>query len=266
MMKKAKALFAAAIIVIVAGASAVCLYLNDSGKLGFGENETVTDEYGVVQDAVNENYAQNDVKSDEPSSQQAENEENEADDIKNEEKVDTESLNEFLSTFSRLYFSQDREYDCQNADNYELLRFAFLYVTVFEGRDAIVTAYFDDEIGVYNGIEAADAKRIIDKFFSISISEQSVYTEQTYQFFMYRDGYFYTPAADGVGFTDITIVDSAVKSEDMISVAFTVYSDGVTTDMTSDEAKNSGTVFAKGSAQMCVEDGEYILMSYKVDF
>lgn len=265
-MKKAKALFTAGIIVIVAGASAVCLYLNDSGKLNFGETESVVQGNDVVQDKETEDSLDVGGNSAENLSRQSETENN--NDLQNKEEteeIDTVSLNEFLSTFSKLYFSQDRTYSQNDADGYELLRFAYLYATVYENREDIVTEYFDDDIGVYNGIKASRAQDIINKFFGIEISEESVYTEKTYQFFMYRDGYFYTPAADGVGFTDITVVDSAIKSGDTVSVFFTVYTDGVNTDMTAVQAKETGTVFAKGTAQLVAKDGEFTLTEYSID-
>lgn len=272
-MNKAKALFATGIIVIVAGVSAVCLYLNNSGKLSFGKDGDAVDNSEIVQDEDYGDNAENNGSHSENGDNDSADGYTEADgnNIKTEDeapedgdKVDITAVNEFLSTFSRLYFCENSEYSEDDPDMYELLKFAYLYAETSENGECTQTEFFNDDIGFYNGIKAEDAKRIIEKFFGISIEYESVYTEQDYQFFMYRDGYFYTPAADGVGYVDLSVTDSAVKSGDTISVVFTVYSDGVTCDMTSGQAKENGTVHASGKAEIRITSDGYKLIDYSV--
>lgn len=270
-MKKAKALFAAGIIVIVAGASALCLYLNDNGKLSFGNENAVTEENAAVPDAdydyvIEDDVPENNVGEDNAVSQtttevNVDDEENIPEDT---EKVDTVAINEFLSIFSRLYFCNNDKHSENNPDKYEMLKFAYLYAEVFENGAGIRTEIFDDDIGIYNGISEEDAKRITEKFFGMSLKSESVHTENDYQFFMYSDGYFYTPAADGLGYVNLSVVDSAVKNGDTITVAFTVYSNGVRCDMTSEQAKKKGTVYASGKAEIQLENDNYRLISYSV--
>lgn len=270
-MKKAKALFAAGIIVIVAGASALCLYLNDNGKLSFCNENAVTEENAVAPDAEydyvleddepEKNVAEENVTNQTTTEVSADDKEETPEDA---EKVDTVAINEFLSTFSRLYFCNNDKHSEKNPDKYEMLKFAYLYAEVFENGAGIRTEIFDDDIGIYNGIGEEDVKRITEKFFGMSLKSESVHTENDYQFFMYSDGYFYTPAADGVGYVNLSVADFAVKNGDTITVSFTVYSDGVSCDMTSEQAKKKGTVYASGKAEIQVKDDNYRLISYSV--
>ena len=282
-MNKAKALFTAAIIVIVSGASAVCWYLNENGIIGNdGGDMTAPDGY------VAEYDEKNDINANVDNADGADNEEkqesktekttaaSDEDDAKDENAENNKSdnsvqkienadeINEFLSIFSRLYFSEDKSYSKNSADTYELLKFAYLYQVVYGGGKGTVTEYFDDDIGAYNGIQADTAEKIIDKYFGVGISRESVYTEKTYSFFKYIDGYFYTPAADGVGYSDLVIVDSAVKRGNTVAVEFTVYSDGVSLGMTADEARKKGEKYADGRAEIDVSDGGYVLTYYSV--
>lgn len=274
-MNKAKALFTVGVIVIVAGASALCWYLNDKGLLTPDENVSdVQDSYEAYDDGDNDNKSDDAhvrdpaVENEEPQQKETttESAEKEQADKENaDEKIDDlTALNEFLSTFSSLYFSENSSFSSDSPNEYELLKFAYLYAVVFDSGKGTVTEYFDDEIGAYNGISADNAEKIIDKFFGVSISRKDVYTENTYSFFKYDNGYFYTPAADGVGYENLVIVDSAVINGNAVSVSFTVYSKGVDSSMSSAQAKKKGTSYAEGKAEIVITDGEYKLVYYSL--
>lgn len=272
-MNKAKALFTVGVIVVVAGASALCWYLNDKGLLSPDEKTSdIQDSYAVDDDNYHEdgNAEENDfIVEEEPQNQNettTEKTENKQENEKNaqEEIDDLTDLNEFLSTFSRLYFSENGSFSSDAPNEYELLKFAYLYAVVFDSGEGTVTEYFDDEIGAYNGISAYDAEYIINKFFGIKISRKDVYTESTYSFFKYDNGYFYTPAADGVGYENLVVVDSAVKNGDTVSASFTVYSEGVDCSMSSAQAKKKGISYADGKTEIIIENGEYKLVYYSI--
>lgn len=290
-MNKAKALFTAGIIVIVAGASALCWYLNDSGALSEqAQNQEDADKYIVsvdYDDADNYNSIDNndddndddndDAQSsdgsetstlnekDEKDNDDKEDENNQADDDRAVDSVDTVKINEYLTIFSSLYFSESSRYSSSDADTYELLKFAYLYSVVYKNGSGIVLRQIDDDIGTYSGIEASVAENIINRFFGLGIARESVYKEQTYAFFMYRDGYFLTPAADGMGYGNVSIVDYAEQSGSIISVKFTIYSDGVTSDMTAQQAKSCGNVYSSGSAILRQYGDSYRLESYYIN-
>lgn len=288
-MNKAKALFTAGMIVVVAGTSAVCWQLNEKGMFGSGDDSTDTQDSYVVEDE-NNNYeddhiyyneknnnadngngeeADNTGKTAESTTVKDENDdviENNDGEKQNElpYDIDTTDINEFLSTFSKLYFSENGRYSAVAPDSYELLKFAYLYAVVYNGGSGTVTEYFDDDIGAYNGISFSQASSIINEFFGVTIAEKSVYTEKTYSFFMYKDGYFYTPAADGVGYDNLTVVDAVEQQDDTLTVKFTVYSQGVSCDMSSAEAKRNGQKYAEGNATIVVDGNDYRLESYFV--
>lgn len=272
-MKKAKAFFTLGIITIVAGASAVCLYLDNKGMLSFSEDMSVVETTAAVQDDYYGNEYENNEEAPEPDVNNDEQKDENSGNIQNEEaadekpeKLDAASVNEFLSIFSGLYFSERYDYSQDNFNSYELLKFAYLYAVRHGDSDGIVTGYPDDEKGMHNGIEASEAERIISDFFGVEISRESAFTENSYQYFMYRDGYFYTPAADGISHVNVTVADTVVKNDDSISVAFTIYSEGVTSDMTAAQAKKYGTVYAKGEAELVRTADGYRLVRYSVDF
>ena len=273
-MNKAKAFFTLGIITIVAGASAVCLYLNDNGMLSFSEDASAVETTVVMQDSYYEDEAEDEAQipfeDDAAEDEKDEDPVDAADDKKEEaetpEKLDVASVNEYLSIFSGLYFSEKYDFSQDKFNDYELLKFAYLYADKFEKSKGIVTGYSDAEKGMHNGIKASEAKRIIDEFFGVDIAMESAFTENSYQYFMYRDGYFYTPAADGISHMNVTVADTVVQSDDRISVSFTIYSDGVTSDMASAQAKKNGTVYASGKAELLKTADGFVLTAYSVDF
>ena len=272
-MNKAKAFFTLGIITIVAGASAVCLYLNDKGMLSFSEDVSVIETTAVVQDSYYEEAHEDEAglpEEDNAAEEKDENPENVDNDKKEEdaapEKLDVASVNEFLSIFSGLYFSEKYDFSQDKFNDYELLKFAYLYAEKYEKSKGIVMGYSDAEKGMHNGIKASEAKRIINDFFGVDIALESAYTENSYQYFMYRDGYFYTPAADGISHMNVTVADTMMQSGDRIAVTFTIYSDGVTSDMTAAQAKKKGTMYASGNAELLDTGNGFILTAYSVDF
>lgn len=270
-MNKAKAAFTAAIILVVSGATAVCWYLNENGIIG--ETDDVSAQYvDTVEDANvydGNDYYLNEDDGEEPDAEQSVQttvmDSDEPEDIeKDNQNTDNTGINEFLSIFSKLYFCANDSYSKNAPDSYELLKFAYLYETVFNGGAKTDLKYTDDDVGAYNGIEADAAQEIIDRFFGVQISRESVYTENTYAFFKYEDGYFYTPAADGIGHENLTVSDSVVRNGDNISVEFTVYSQGVSCDMTAEQARTNGTEYASGRAEIRIVENDFQLIYYSV--
>lgn len=279
-MNKAKAMFTAGIIVIVAGASALGIYLNEKGIIGV-EPDNVPESNVEQNDDYENNNGNNDYynenndyvdKSDmtiaDNNDKQDDNEkenDNKSDNDNNDDTSDYQQINDFLSIFTKLYFSENKKYSEKTPDSYELLRFAFQYEKIMNNRNNIVTKYTDDSIGVYEGMKVSDVESIIGKFFGISVEQDSVYTESTYSFFKYENGYFYTPAADGVGFDNLAIAKSVTKNGAVLSVEFSVYSDGVTTNMTAYQAAQTGAKYANGRAELRETESGYVLIFYSLN-
>lgn len=277
-MKKAKALFAGAMIVLVAGTSAVFWYLNDRGIIG-DKKDAVSGEY-VVSAVQNDDdpYYYNEKENnaidspDDDERDETENSENKttAADEKNDDAQDDdaddvsyEAINTFLSNFSLVYFSEASPYSTGNSSTYELIRFAYAH-TRRTDPGSLVTKQESDEIEYYSGISYETVNTVLQEYLGVTVDRESVYTEKNYAFFRYEDGYFYTPAADGVGYSDLVILDSAVENGDATTVSFTVYSDGVSCDMTAAAARENGEKYASGSARLKRSGDGYILLAYEI--
>lgn len=246
-MKKAKALFAAGIIVVVAGMSAALWYLNDSGKL---YSESTTDIYA-------DEYKNND-------SEDFADDISPADSEKNDEKqteltqnitdankeVDEDAINEFLSVFANVYFAeQGNGFDIKKCSDYELIQFAYLHIRNTDSSSVILEQR-DDDIMYYCGVPFEKVKSVIEKYFGVEIAKESAYTENDYAFFRYSDGYFYTPAADGLAYENIAVADSVEYRNEYIVVRFFVYS--------GDEK------YAEGEAKIQIQENNMNLVSYHI--
>lgn len=255
-MNKAKAVFAAVIITAVAGTSALLLHFNENGTLDFNDDKSVLTT--VV--TTNGNSSNNNHGAAKENITEEKNE-NTAPDVT----ISTTDVNEFLTVFSKVYFSENSEYIMEKPDNYELIRFAYSYA-MMNNRTVINTEYIDDEIGYYNKINANYVNDILKKYFKASVRPESVFTEKTYAFFKYENGHFYTPAADGISYINVSIVDNMSQNDNLVTVDFSVYSSGVTTDMTSQQARRaSGDRYATGTARFYVENDNFILKYYKIN-
>ena len=242
-MNKAKAIFAAGMIIVVAGASAAMWYLNDKGIIG-NENTTVYVEENESQD---EDVRENDVQKDDN-----EKESTPQTHVNTEDKSEfpEEEINEFLSTFAKVYFAEHlTAFDIDKCSDYDLILFAFTHIRCTE-KSQITLVQRDDSIKYYNGISADKVNEVLNKYFGVSVAEDSVYTENSYAFFSYSDGYFYTPAADGLPYKNNAVVDSVEYSDDMIIAEFTVYSDG--------------EFYADAEAKLRIENGELKMIYYSV--
>lgn len=281
-MKKAKAIFAAVVILVVAGASAGAWYLNENGYIG-GKDETPSDETSAYIESVGDDIGYNndddhnsndapDVDTDKETTTSSDEEttvpesEKTTASGKEQQSYDRTNINEFLSVFSRVYFAENTPYSYGNYSNYDVLRFAYSHIFRTD-RDSIVTKKTADNIGYYFGVSFDDVNEVLKDYLGITVSRESVYTENTYAFFKYEDGYFYTPAAEGIGYTNLAIADSVKEKDgnsDVISVSFTVYSDSVRTDMSPEEAAGNGEKYASGTAELKKSGNSYILRSYKI--
>ncbi|MBQ8210729.1 MAG: hypothetical protein IJZ35_09120 [Clostridia bacterium] len=261
-MNKAKAIFAAVIVIAVAGSSAILWQLNDKGVIGSQENEDENTLSTVATTNSNQDYnkSEND-NNDTPENDDVADENNDAPAVSD---VSTTDINEFLTVFSKVYFSENKAYSSGSPDTYELIRFAYSNA-MMQGGSLVTTEYEDDDIGYYNKISATAVNDTLDKYFGKTVANESVYTEKTYSFFKYSDGYFYTPAADGISYTNVSIADSVSQSGNLVSVEFSIYSSGVTTDMTSQQARRaSNDRYASGKAEIYVNDGSFTLKYYEV--
>ncbi|MCD7773993.1 MAG: hypothetical protein LUH40_00220 [Clostridiales bacterium] len=285
-MNKAKAAFAGAVVVAVAGASAVLWALNEHGLIG-SEDSTVNNSYAEVQEEDGVNYYNNSDSGGNGSNYGDTNDdndaadENEANDGGNGDEEqnnggngdngdiqsDTayEDINTFLSAFSLVYFAEsDEGYSSSNYSTYELIRFAYSHIKRTSPQ-SLVTKESGDAYGIYSGVSYDDVNSVLSDYLGKTVQKESVYTEKSAAFFEYEDGYFYTPAADGLGFSDIIIADSVSDNGDTLSVAFTVYSSGAACDMTSQEAKDAGVKYGSGTAVLEYEDDNFVLTSYKIN-
>lgn len=242
-MKKAKAIFAAGMIIVVAGASAALWYLNDKGIIG---NESTT-----VYTEETENYA-DDVAGKNDNQQDNDNNETEQQTQLSDEKTDIaeSEINDFLTTFAKVYFAEKgTAFDINKRNDYELILFAFSHIRCTD-KSLITLEQRDDDIMYYNRISAEKVNEVLKKYFDTSVASESVYTENSYAFFSYSDGYFYTPAADGIAYKNNAVSNSVEYENDQITVNFTVYS--------GDE------FYSDGEAKIQIENGEMKLVFYAV--
>lgn len=277
-MKKAKALFAAAVIIIVAGASAAVWYMNEKGYIGKNSNQISSEAFENSTDYS----ADTDIKSDDaertdkvPTNKTDENitakpnenyTENKQKDNRDTPNINESDINEFLSVFSRVYFAENKDYSCDKYSDYEVIRFAYSHIFRTE-RSSVITRQTDDNIGSYFGVPYDKVNEVLEEYLGITADREGVYTEKPYEFFNYDNGYFYTPAAEGLGFQNLAIADSVRKkdeSDNLYEVSFTVYSSSVNCDMSSEEAKEKGEKYAAGKAEIEITDGNYILKSYAI--
>ena len=269
-MKKAKALFAGAMIVLIAGTSAVFWYLNDRGVIG-EKKDAVSDEFVVSGAYDDPYYNEKGENAPEPDGEDGEQGETQnggtgttAAQNADADGVASESVNRFLSNFSLVYFAETEPYTAGSRSNYELIRFAYAHTRRLN-PGAVVTKQTSDAIGYYYGVPYDAVNDVLKNYLDVTVGEESVYTESDYAFFRYEDGYFYTPAADGVGFCNRVVADSVAENGDTLTVAFTVYSDGVSYDMTASQAHASGEKYASGSAKIKKSADGYILLAYRID-
>jgi len=244
-MKKAKALFAAGVIVIVAGLSAAMWYLNDSGVL---HNDNTTEAY------VDENQNDDNGKIEDNNSSEDENAEEETEvqqtTADTEKDVSEAEINEFLSAFANVYFAeQGSGFDIRKCSDYDLIQFAYLYIRNTD-RESVILEQRDDSIVYYYGVPYDSVENVVEKYFGVQIPEESVYTENDYAFFSYSNGYFYTPAADGLAYENTAVADSVEYRNDYAIVHFSVYS--------GDEE------YAEGEAKIQLSNNNMNLISYHI--
>ncbi len=249
-MKKTKALFAAMIIVVVAAASAGLWYLNENGKLT-GEDEsqvqtTVGSQDNYENGGNNQNNVNNGGKNETETTTNGTAEETTV------AKVDNSDVEKFLSTFSNVYFAENSgTFDINSRSEYDLIMFAYLHIKNTD-RSLLGQEKKNDSIVHYTTIAYDDINSVVQKYFGVSVAKNSVFTENDYDFFRYENGYFYTPAADGVGYTNTCKADYISTSGDEITVEFTVYSDS---------AK-----YASGEAKIRITDDGMNLLYYSIFF
>ena len=245
-MKKAKAFFAVGMIVVVAGLSAAMWYLNDSGILHNGNtSESYVDENNNNNDGGN---VEDDVFP-EDKNEQEQTEIQQTTDAA-EKDVDESEINEFLSAFANVYFAeQGSGFDIQKCSDYELIQFAYLHIRNTD-RDSVRLEQRDDSIVYYYGVPSDSVKNVVEKYFGVQISEESVYTENDYAFFSYSNGYFYTPAADGLAYENTAVADTVEYRNDYVIVRFSVYS--------GDEK------YAEGEAKIQLSNNNMNLVSYRI--
>ena len=244
-MKKAKALFAAGVIVVVAGLSAAMWYLNDSGILHNGNTtETYIDEHNNNDGG---NIEDNNSFEDNNDEEQTEVQQTTAETVK---EVDETEINEFLSAFANVYFAeQGSGFDIQKCSDYELIQFAYLHIRNTDS-ESVILEQRDDSIMYYYGVPSDSVKDVVEKYFGVQIPEESVYTENDYAFFSYSNGYFYTPAADGLAYENTAVVDSVEYRNNHVIVRFSVY--------TGDEK------YADGEAKIQLSNNNMNLVSYHI--
>lgn len=248
-MNKAKAIFAAGMIVVVAGASAALWYLNDSGIIG---NDSTTNHVEDYENDDNENDVvnKNDAQQDDNNNEQEKT--TEKTDVNENEKteVDESEINDFLSVFSKVYFAeQGKAFDINKCSDYELILFAYSHIRSTDSS-LITLEQREDNIKYYNRVSVDEINEVLDKYFDTSVPAESVFTENDYAFFDYDDGYFYTPATDGLAYINTATADSVEQDEDYITVKFTVMSDD--------------DVYADGEAEIQMKNEEMKLVYYRI--
>lgn len=245
-MNKAKAIFSGAMILAVAGASATCWYLNDKGVIG-GEAETSTTQAYVEYDD-NDDYNNQDNNYNDDNEEAVKEETTTAEKT---EKIDIseDAVNDFLSVFSKVYFSEKEKYTPDSRNTYELIRFAYSHLKRTDD-EAVEIRQLDDSIGYYSCVSFDDVNDVLEKYLGVTVPAESVFTENDYAFFKYSDGYFMTPAADGLPFINTCVADSIDIDDDIIKVRFGIYSD---------EDR-----YASGEAEINITDDGMNLLYYSI--
>lgn len=247
-MNKAKGIFAAGIIVIVAAASVALWHLNDRGIIG---NDNTTIYVDEDEDIGNNNDQNNEDKQNDVNEEQEQKTENTEMNADNKTDVSESEINDFLTTFSKVYFAeQGKAFDINKYSDYDLIRFAFSHIRCTD-KSLITLEQRDDSIVYYNGISVEKVNEVLNKYFDVSVPAQSVYTENSYAFFSYSDGYFYTPATDGLSYINTAAVVSVDTEDDYIIAQFVVYS--------------GEDYYANGEAKIQLKNGEMKLVFYDVD-
>lgn len=276
MIAKAKAAVAGIVVVAVAGTAGAVLYLNNNGKLG---NENPSEGNSIIIGDTEDgyrNYNNNNININNNDRTTEKNETNTApaaettvsdkhdnNDKDNNNFDDYVGVNEFLSEFSKVSFGEEHRYSSDNRNDYDLIRFALAHIRLTDSS-AVTLTEENDNIRYYNGVSADKVNDVLTDYFGVTVKCESVYTENDYMFFRYKDGMFYTPATDGAVISNITVCDNIKKSGSLLTVNFTVYSSGTDFNMTAEEAKNKGEKYKSGSATVKITDGGYILEEYKI--
>lgn len=276
MIAKAKAVVAGIVVVAVAGTAGTVLYLNNNGKLG---NENPSEGNSIIigdADDNNQNNKYNNISNNNSDSKTNKNEtdttasaETTATDNRDNNDNDNNNfddyvgVNEFLSEFSKVSFGEEHRYLSDNRNDYDLIRFALAHIRLTD-RSAVTLTEENDNIHYYNGVSADKVNDVLTDYFGVTVKRESVYTENDYMFFRYKDGMFYTPATDGAVISNITVCDNIKKSGSSLTVDFTVYSSGADFNMTAGEAKAKGEKYKSGTATVKISDGRYILEEYKI--
>lgn len=231
-MNKAKAIFAAGIIVVVASASVAMWHLNERGLIGNNGTTTYVDEHeneNVEKDNAqkNENQQKNDDTQKNEYRQDNDNTETEPETDKNVDNitdVQESEINDFLTVFSKVYFAEHgKAFDIKKCSDYDFILFAFSHIRRTD-KSLITIEQRDDSIMYYNGVPFEKVNEVLEKYFDVSVGAESVYTENSYAFFSYSDGYFYTPATDGLSYKNTAVVNSVENEDDYIIAKFSVFS------------------------------------------
>ena len=235
-MKKAKALFAVAMILIVAGGSGGLWLLNEKGIIGGEKAETTTAE-------VNAQDNNEDNDEDEQKNTEATTAQNDGD-------VTAEELaliDDFLTSFSKVYFCNSGEFDGSN--EYEMVNFAFMHL---KSKNTVGVENRDNEY--YHYFSYSEINKICNEFFGKDAPKNSVKTDNANEFYNYENDCFYTYAADGIGFVNYTKCDSAKIENGDINVEFTIYAPG--------EADSEGEALNYGVATLIKTENGFNLKSY----
>ena len=246
-MNKAKAIFSGAMVLAVAGASATCWYLNDQGIIGNPQETTTAAYVEYENDNKNDNYNNSfDEKND-----QEQNEVPEITTVSVDNNVDVseDAVNDFLTVFSKVYFSENKKYTPDSRSTYEMIRFAYSHIKRIDDS-AVIIRQIDDDIGYYSCVSFDKVNEVLEKYLGVTVPAESVYTENDYAFFKYTDGEFQSPAADGLPFINYSVADSIDVDEDIINVTFTVYSEDI--------------CYAKGEAEIKITDNGLNLIYYRL--
>lgn len=240
-MKKAKALFAVAMILIVAGGSGGLWLLNEKGIIGGNKAEITTEAEVNAQD----NNEDNEDDNNQPTAASSEEST-----TKNNEDISEEELaliDDFLTSFSKVYFCSSGEFDGSN--EYDMVNFAFMHL---KSNHTVGVENRDNEY--YHYFSYSEVNRICNEFFGKDAPKKSVKTDNANEFYNYENDCFYTYAADGIGFVNYTKCDSAKIENGNINVEFTIYAPS--------EDGSEGNAINYGTATLSKDGSEYKLKTY----
>ena len=173
-------------------------------------------------------------------------------------------MNDFLTDFAAVYFSEDESFSDENYDDYELIRFAFCDLK----RKNPEKILYGNVNGVkMAGISEDNLHSIITSHFSIEPEFGEKVSDKSGQAsFILKNGAYYMPVADGISYDNKAIVTAEANADGLVEVEFIIYSGLDSASLTPEQAEKLGKKYGTGSAEVAETTKGMRLISYYVEY